>query len=177
MALGNGPASDDYAEASASARDVPASRPGVPRRLAHCQRLWPSGMDVDPVPGQFRGVGFQRDGAPGVPIPPGILVVALQSVPHFDNGEHAAHRDIVPERAHGPFHRNTIRRHRHDLRHPAHVHARVGLSGRVAASPPALYVFRRGFRAWHPEHGPARMGGALSGPLCPDQASAGRPPL
>ena len=34
-------------------------------------------------------------------------------------------RDVVAEGAHRPFHRDTIRRHRHDLRHPPHIHAGV----------------------------------------------------
>jgi hypothetical protein len=96
-----------------------------PRANLVCRGPGRWGMDVNPVPGQVCGTGFERDSSSRVLIPPRILGIALYTIPHFDDGEHAAHRDVVPEKACGPFHRDAIRRHRHHLRHPPHVHSRM----------------------------------------------------
>jgi len=54
IAFAVSPASDEYAQASASARDVSAIQPGAPNRLARCQRPWPSGRGRRSRPGPGR---------------------------------------------------------------------------------------------------------------------------
>src|SRR4029453_10881116 len=79
------------------------------------------GMDVNPVPGQVFSAGRERNRSQWVLIPPGVLIVALYTIPDFHDGEHPAHHDGVPEGSYGTFHRDTVRWHRHDIRHLPHI--------------------------------------------------------
>src|SRR4026207_43197 len=61
-------------------------------------------IHVDAVSRQVRVACLERHGAGGMLIPTGVLVVACQTIPHLDDREQAAHRDIVAERSGGALH-------------------------------------------------------------------------
>jgi hypothetical protein len=82
-----------------------------------------SRVHIDPVPREVGRVRLDRDRPGWMPVPSRVLV-AGQVVPHLDDREQTAHCDVIAEGARGALHRDRVPRIRHDLGHPAHVHAR-----------------------------------------------------